>query len=79
MSGVIGGTAIYLMRTIIIATKGLLVGNMVTTGILFLVGSLSVIVPPYLWWIAERERKRYQELHGLMETWSNNGEHDIKD
>ena len=79
MSGVIGGTAIYLIRAIIIATKGLLVGNMVTTGILFLVGSLSVIIPPYLWRIAERERKENQELHSLMETRNNNGEHDVKD
>ncbi len=79
MSGVIGGTAIYLIREITIATKGLLVGNMVTTGILFLVGSLSVIVPPYLWWIGERDKKRYQELRSLMETWSNNGEYNGKD
>jgi len=79
MSGVIGGTAIYLIRVIIIATKGLLVGNMVTTGVLFLVGSLIVIVPPYLWWIAEQEKRRYQELHSLMEAWSDNGEHGRKD
>ena len=79
MSGVIGGTAIYLMRAITIATKGLLVGNMVTTGILFLVGSLSVVIPPYLWWIAEREKKRYQEQHSLMGIWDNNGEYDRKD
>ncbi|GAJ20284.1 unnamed protein product [marine sediment metagenome] len=79
MSGVIGGTAIYLVRVITIATKGLLVGNILTTGILFLVGSLSVIMPPYLWWITEREKKRYQELHSLMETWGNNGEYDGKE
>jgi hypothetical protein len=79
MSGVIAAIAIYLIRVITIATKGLLVGNMVTAGILFLVGSLSVIVPPYLWWIAQREKKRYQELHSLMETWDNNGEHGRKD
>lgn len=79
MSGVMGGIAIYLIRVITIAAKGLLVGNMVTTGILFLVGTLSVIIPPYLWWIAEREKKRYQELHNLMETWDNNGEYDRKD
>ncbi len=79
MSGVIGGTAIYLIRAITIATKGLFVGNIVTTGILFLVGSLSVIIPPYLWWIAERERKENQELNSLMETRNNNGEHGRKD
>ena len=79
MSGVMGGIAIYLIRVITIAAKGLLVGNMVTTGILFLVGTLSVIIPPYLWWIAEREKKRYQELHSLMETWDNNREDGIKD
>ena len=78
MSGVMGGIAIYLIRVITIAAKGLLVGNMVTTGILFLVGTLSVIIPPYLWWIAEREKKRYQELHSLMGTWNNNGEYDRK-
>ncbi len=78
MSGVMGGIAIYLIRVITIAAKGLLVGNMVTTGILFLVGTLSVIIPPYLWWIAEREKKRYQEMHNLMETWDNNGEYDRK-
>ena len=79
MSGVIGGTAIYLIRATTIATRGLLIGNMVTTGILFLVGALSVIIPPYLWWIAEREKKRYQELHSLIETGGNNGEYDIED
>ncbi len=58
MSGVLGGIVIWLIRVITIATKGLFLGNLVSTAILFLVGSLSVIIPPYLWWIAERERER---------------------
>ena len=80
MSGVLGGIVIWLIRVITIATKGLFLGNLVSTAVLFLVGSLSVIIPPYLWWIAEREReKRYQELYTLMETRRNNEQHGKND
>jgi len=58
MSGILGGIAIWLIRAVTIATKGLFLGNIVGTAVLFLVGSLSVIIPPYLWWIAEREGEK---------------------
>lgn len=80
MSGVLGGIVIWLIRVVAIATKGLLLGNLVGTAVLFLVGSLSVIIPPYLWWIAEKEREqRYQELTSLMETRRNNEQHGKND
>ncbi len=80
MSGVLGGIGIWLIRVIAITTKGLFLGNLMGTAVLFLVGSLSVIIPPYLWWIAEREReKRYQELYTLMETRPNNEQHGKND
>lgn len=80
MSGVLGGIVIWLIRVIAITTKGLFLGNLMGTAVLFLVGSLSVIIPPYLWWIAEREReKRYQELYTLMETRPNNEQHGKND
>lgn len=80
MSGVLGGIAIWLIRVVTIATQGLLLGNLVGTAVLFLVGSLSVIMPPYLWWIAEKEReKKYQELSSLMETRRNNEQHGKND
>ncbi len=80
MFGILGGIAIWLIRIVTIATKGLFLGNLVGTAVLFLVGSLSIIIPPYLWWIAEREReKRYQELYALMETRRNNEQHGKND
>jgi len=64
MSGVLGGTTIWLIRVVMIATKGLLLGNLVGTTVLFLVGSLSVIIPPYLWWIARKKNR--EEILGTV-------------
>ncbi len=63
MFGILGGMAIWLIRVIAISTKGLFLGNLMGTAALFLVGSLSVIIPPYLWWVAKK--RKMEEISGI--------------
>ena len=57
MCAVFAGIAIFVGRHVAIAATGLFIGNLIGAGILFLLGLLSIIIPPYLWWSEKRERE----------------------